>query len=62
MKFVEFIDTSGVKLYVNPNHVTFVREASDQGFTIINFSDDHSVTVKGEVGGVVNALFNAGKL
>ena len=62
MKLVEFTDFSDVKLYVNPNHVTFVRAASDQGFTIINFNDNHSVTVKGEVGGVVAALFNVGKL
>jgi hypothetical protein len=62
VKLVEFTDRSDVKLYVNPNRVTFVREASDQGFTIINFNDDHSVTVKSEVGGVVTALFNAGKL
>jgi len=59
--FVKFNDSSGVELYVNPNHVTFVREASDQGFTIINFGNDSSITVKGTVGGVVSALFNAGK-
>jgi hypothetical protein len=62
VKLVMFTDVNDVELYVNPNLVTFIREASDRGFTIINFSDDHSVTVKGAVGDVASKLFNAGKL
>jgi len=62
VKLVMFTDVNDVELYVNPTLVTFIREASDRGFTIINFSDDHSVTVKGAVGDVASKLFNAGKL
>ncbi len=62
MTLVKFNDVLDVELYVNPNQVTFIREASDRGFTIINFSEDHSVTVKGTGADVASKLFNAGKL
>lgn len=62
MKFAKLTDPSGKEVYVNPDLVTFVREASDKGITIVNFSQDHSATVRGTAAEIASMLFNAGKL
>jgi len=56
----EVKDSTDAEVYVNPDRVTFVRQYTDE-LTTINFSEEHTVTVKMQAGAVASALFSAGK-
>ena len=60
MRLARFTDSYNAEVYVNPDLVTFIRQFSND-MTTINFSEEHTVTVKMQVAAVASALFNAGK-
>jgi hypothetical protein len=60
VKLAKFTDSYNAEVYVNPDLVTFIRQFSND-MTTINFGEEHTVTVKMQVGAVASALFNAGK-
>lgn len=65
MKLAQFMDAYGKEIYVNPDRVTFIRESGDRESgesTTINFSEEHTVSVKMKVGAVASTLLNAEKL
>ncbi|WP_419683751.1 hypothetical protein ACN22W_09420 [Burkholderia theae] len=54
-KFVHFEDVNGNAVYVNPERVTFVREAqSDE--TQIFFGAEHALRVKGRAADVASRI------
>ena len=60
MRLARFTDSYNAEVYVNPELVTFIRHFAND-MTTINFAEEHTVTVKMEVGAVASALLNAGK-
>jgi hypothetical protein len=60
VRLARFTDSYNAEVYVNPDLVTFIRQSSND-VTTINFGEEHTVTVKMQVGAVASALFSAGK-
>jgi hypothetical protein len=60
LRLARFTDSYNAEVYVNPDLVTFIRQSSND-VTTINFGEEHTVTVKMQVGAVASALFSAGK-
>jgi hypothetical protein len=60
VRLARFMDSYNAEVYVNPDLVTFIRQFSNE-MTTINFGEEHTVTVKMQVGAVALALFDAGK-
>ena len=58
--FVKFSDVYSADVYVNPSAITFVRQIGHDT-TVVNFSHEHSVQVKGDVDIVASALSSAEK-
>jgi len=60
VRLARFTDSYNAEVYVNPDLVTFIRQSSND-VTTINFGEEHTVTVKMQVGAVASALFSAEK-
>jgi hypothetical protein len=60
LRLARFTDSYNAEVYVNPDLVTFIRQSSND-VTTINFGEEHTVTVKMQVGAVASALFSAEK-
>lgn len=60
MRLARFTDSYNAEVYVNPDLVTFLRQFSNE-MTTINFGEEHTVTVKMQVGAVASTLLNTAK-
>jgi hypothetical protein len=60
VRLVRFTDSYNAEVYVNPDLVTFIRQFSNDT-TTVNFGEEHTVTVKMQVGEVASALVDPGK-
>src|ERR1700740_2004351 len=49
VRLARFTDSYNAEVYVNPDLVTFIRQSSND-VTTINFGEEHTVTVKMQVG------------
>jgi hypothetical protein len=60
VRLVRFTDSYNVEVYVNPDRVTFIRQSSPDT-TTINFDEEHTITLKMQVGAVASDLLNVGQ-